>query len=166
MTKKRKLQQTPKPWDEFMSFPSEAGGDTRVHINNRYIVHATPFTNDGMTGFVHLSIRNTARTAIRDWRHFQRIKNEICGPEREAIELYPAESRLIDEANQYHLWVFPEGMNLPVGFNERVVGSNEQAATIGAVQRDFNSADPNYADSLIPNDATRLTLRGATNDAG
>mgnify|MGYP001579045100 FL=1 len=164
MTKKRKPQQTPKPWGPFWSFPSEAGGDTRVHINNRYIVHATPFAGEGLTGHVHLSIRNKNRTAIRDWRHFQRIKNEICGAEREAIELYPAESRLIDEANQYHLWVFPEGFALPVGFDQRVVGSQATASLIGAVQRDFDKDDPNYPDSLIPSDTTHLKLRGATNE--
>ncbi len=55
------------------------------------------------------------KSAIHDWRHFQMIKNDICGFEREGFELYPAESRLVDEANQYHLFVAPAGMTLPVG---------------------------------------------------
>jgi len=29
----------------------------------------------------------------------------IVGEEHEAFEVYPAESRLVDTANQYHLWV-------------------------------------------------------------
>jgi hypothetical protein len=54
---------------------------------------------------MHLSIKRYDRAPIRNWRHFQQIKNEVCGPESEAVELYPAESRLVDNANQYHLWV-------------------------------------------------------------
>jgi hypothetical protein len=55
-------------------------------------------------GWVHINVRRRDGAAIlRDWRHFQRIKNEILGPECEAAELYPAESRLSDESNKYHL---------------------------------------------------------------
>ena len=39
-----------------------------------------------------------------DWRDFQRIKNDILGEEAEAVELYPAESRLIDTSNYYYLF--------------------------------------------------------------
>lgn len=42
-----------------------------------------------------------------DFRAFQRIKNDICGSEWEAIELYPAESRLVDPSNYYLLWCAP-----------------------------------------------------------
>ena len=43
----------------------------------------------------HLNIRRLdGAPCIRDWRHFQQIKNELVGPECEAVELYPAESRL------------------------------------------------------------------------
>lgn len=53
---------------------------------------------------VHLNIRRVDGGPImRDWRHFQRIKNELIGEECEAIELYPAESRLVDTSNKYHL---------------------------------------------------------------
>lgn len=52
----------------------------------------------------HLNIRAVNGAAIfRDWRHFQRIKNELIGEECEAIEIYPAESRLVDTSNKYHL---------------------------------------------------------------
>jgi len=53
---------------------------------------------------IHLNIRRRDGAAIlRDWRHFQCIKNELIGEECEAIELYPAESRLVDTSNKYHL---------------------------------------------------------------
>ena len=50
-----------------------------------------------------LSIRRNDREAVHDWRDLQRIKNELVGPECEGFELYPAESRLVDTANQFWL---------------------------------------------------------------
>jgi len=55
---------------------------------------------------IHLSIKRLDKEPIHDWRDLQRIKNELVGPENEGVELFPAESRLHDTANQYHLWVF------------------------------------------------------------
>jgi len=49
-----------------------------------------------------------------DWRDFQNIKNDLVGPDWEAIELYPSEDRLIDPSNYYMLWCAPKikiGMN-------------------------------------------------------
>lgn len=78
-------------------------------------------------GAMHLSVKRYDREAIGDWRHLQSIKNEIAGWEREAVELYPAESRLVDEANQTHLWVLGAGLLLPIGFHEgRVVSTQEE----------------------------------------
>jgi hypothetical protein len=52
-----------------------------------------------------------------DWRHKQYIKNQLAGPEEEAVEIFPAESRLIDGANQFHLWgAF--GSPVPHGWTE------------------------------------------------
>lgn len=108
--------------------------ESTMYVNHLYVVSV----KDMDSGLTWLSIRRTDRKPIRDWRHFQRIKNELCGPDREAVELYPAESRLVDEANQYHLWVLPAGERVPFGFNERQVGDSVQASRIGARQRDFD----------------------------
>lgn len=52
--------------------------------------------------------------SVFDWRHLQQIKNQVCGPEWEAVELFPAESRLRDPSNARYLWCrqqrFPFGM--------------------------------------------------------
>ena len=78
---------------------------------------------------------------MHDWRELQAVKNLIVGPEHEGFEVYPAESRLVDTANQYHLWVFLDPkVRLPVGFREREVMRADQAAAIGATQRDFEAA--------------------------
>lgn len=54
---------------------------------------------------VHLSIRRNDRRPVTDWRDVQRIKNDLCGPECEGAQLFPAESRLVDTSNQFHLYV-------------------------------------------------------------
>ena len=85
----------------------------------------------------HLSIKRLDKKPIHDWRHLQQIKSEIMGPEREALELYPAESRVVDAANQFHLWVLDEGGVIPAGFPP---GDNRRDATDappGVTQRAF-----------------------------
>jgi len=111
-------------------------GKMVLYANSHVTVHLRTLEDAGMDGWVLLTIRHNDRRAIRDWRMFQQIKNELVGEEREAIELYPAESRLVDEANSYHLWVAPTNQPLPVGFNSgRIVGDADQAKAIGARQR-------------------------------
>lgn len=41
------------------------------------------------------------------WRQLQNIKNELFGTESVAIEVYPRESELIDDANIYWLHILP-----------------------------------------------------------
>lgn len=77
-------------------------------------------------GMLHLSIKHWDRTVIRDWRHLQAIKNDVCGWEREGLELFPAESRLVDGANQTHIWVLPAHERIPIGFNERAVQTQSE----------------------------------------
>lgn len=115
--------------EDFDAFIEKMATEEEVWMNDQYQV-ALRDAGEGMT---HLSIKRRDKQAVHDWRHFQRIKNELCGPEREGIELYPAESRLVDSANQYHLWVFPEGFILPVGFKVRWV--NDEPTLHKAVQR-------------------------------
>lgn len=61
---------------------------------------------------IHACIRNADESDI-PWFEKQRIKNELFGPERCAVEVFPADSQLVDEANMYHLWVLPKEMKLP-----------------------------------------------------
>jgi hypothetical protein len=72
--------------------------------------------------FIHLDIsRHDARPMI-NWSEFQQIKNELVGPEHEAVQLFPHEGRLVDTANQYHLWVHKDpNYRFPMGFKERFV---------------------------------------------
>ncbi len=138
---KKKLSEQPE-WTDFVMGP--AGNDpehVRIHgvpwYNSRWQVwirgnRATGFPDphdpDGRLRVTHLSIKRHDRDVVlgKDWRDFQRIKNELCGEECEAFEIYPAEVRLVDTANQYHLWVLPSGMHFPIGYNERLVAEETQ----------------------------------------
>ena len=109
------------------AFNASDGGADEVWGNSRYTVHVR---RQGK--MVHLSIHNRERTAAHDWRDYQRIKNEIIGPEEEAVELYPAESRLVDTSNEFHLFCVL-GVHWPFGYSERLV--SERGDDVGAVQR-------------------------------
>jgi hypothetical protein len=90
-----------------------------IYQNDTYIVevmHTPPY--------IHLSIQRNDGEPRESWRDFQQIKNEIVGVEHEAMEIFPAESRLVDTANKYHLWVHADPHHrIPVGFERRRVTS-------------------------------------------
>ena len=125
--------------------PVEIDGEEQW-ANDLYVVNLRrmPAQNPTMPEAIHLSIRNQDRSTRHDWRDFQRIKNQLAGPEWEAMEIYPAESRLVDMANQYHLFCFQ--FELGVGFQKRLVGNQAQADIVapGAKQRDPEPIDLQY----------------------
>lgn len=103
-------------WTEFeeilLDGPLEEG--ERVWLNSRYQVRVNEFP----TGITYLSIKRVKKEHIHDWREILRIKNELCGPDREAVELYPGMFRVVDTSNQYHLFVMPLGVGINLGFIE------------------------------------------------
>ena len=133
-----------KPWEAFkQSHFTQSGSDQRsqdmaameqqwreqgttVWMNNRYTVHREPVPDErhGMgkdVSIVWLSIKANDDSARHDWRELQRIKNELCGEEWEAVELFPSESRLVDTCNQFHLWCMEPPARFPFGWWARTV---------------------------------------------
>lgn len=109
---------------------------SQYFLNDLYQVDARPVFGTPLGPIMHLSIKRRDREVIRDWRHLQQIKNEIVGPEHEAIEVYPAESRLVDMAHQFHLWVFLDpSYRVPIGWTKRMVATPDEAESVGAKQR-------------------------------
>ena len=51
------------------------------------------------------------------WKVKQEIKNELFGEDRQAIEVFPKESNLVDVADTYHLWILPKGFKIPFGIH-------------------------------------------------
>ncbi len=80
-----------------------------------------------------LIVRRLDGQPARDWRHLQRIKNQLAGEDREALELFPDERRLVDVSNVTHLWVLRRGQRIPFGFQQRVV--QDSGARPDVVQR-------------------------------
>ena len=118
------------------------GGSRQRFRNNMYTVVVETLSSRGLSGELHLTITRNDRSAAHDWREFQRIKNELCGPEREAVELYPAQSRLYDTANTFHLWVMAEGDRVPVGYLSHTVLGTDVASQLNIKQRPFGDDDP------------------------
>lgn len=107
------------------------------YINGDYQVTVSQVTSPDWPEMVHLSIRRQDREVIRDWRELQAIKNALVGPEHEGMEMFPAESRLVDTANQYHLFVFKDArVRFPFGFQQRHVEYDEKSTT--SKQRKFD----------------------------
>jgi hypothetical protein len=112
------------------------GGSVAQNPGNAYVNrYYSAFLYPRPDGSVMISIKPRDGGARHDWREFQWIKNELVGPEREAVELYPAESRLVDTANQFFLLVAPPGVHWPLGFLERSVC--EELVTDRNTQRAF-----------------------------
>jgi hypothetical protein len=71
---------------------------------------------------VWISLRRNDREPVTDWRDKQEIKNQLLGPECEAMEIFPAESRCVDLANQFHLFGIRDlTARIPFGFQTREV---------------------------------------------
>lgn len=89
-------------------------GMTRAYRNTRYTVMVfdnTPTTKgDAIKVLIQ---KHDNLPIIGHWAELQKIKNEIFGEETTAVEYYPAKSKLVDEANIYWLWIFPDGI-LPI----------------------------------------------------
>ncbi len=88
-----------------------------------------------------LSIKRIDKECIHDWREMQLIKNMLTDPEREGVEIYPAESRLVDTSNQFHLFVLPKGERVPFGYGDRLVVSGQKGSEGNIGQREFNEGE-------------------------
>lgn len=95
----------------------------KCYSNGEYLVSVSePHILPNWPSVIHLTIARADHQPVHRWADLQEIKNVLVGEEHEAIEVFPAESRLVDMGNQYHLWVFSSsGVRLPVGWNKRMV---------------------------------------------
>jgi hypothetical protein len=92
-----------------------------LFTNDLFIVTLVPFVCD-LGRCYHLVMRSkpdgaNAMVALT-WARKQRIKSALAGPEALAVEVFPPESELVDQADAYHLWVLPAGTKLPFGVTE------------------------------------------------
>jgi len=127
-------------WTPFELLERKLATGEAVWANSRYYVIVAlrkgPVEWAGVEGThdAHLSLRRLdRRPGPFPWRDLQRLKSELCGSEAEAVEVFPAESRVIDGSNQRHLWVWRATMPRLGWYNGREVASaGEILATIQA----------------------------------
>jgi len=73
-----------------------------AHVNQVFTV----LERDAGSGITHLMI--SSLSGIRPtWLEAQRIKNDIAGTSATAVEVYPPQGEVVDDADAYHLWVLP-----------------------------------------------------------
>lgn len=151
MIEERSIPHEVRPWREFRrTIPVRPDGSQDAEVkagreefwaNGHYLVFLRRMKSEDPDApdAVHLSLRTVENDTRHDWRDLQRIKNELVGPHWEAVELYPDVDRLVDSANQYHLWCFP--FRLPFGFDSKLVMPHGVVERTGGSQRPFTEGD-------------------------
>lgn len=91
--------------------------------NSEYVVTVSPIIRRrDWPDSVHIAILRHDGLPIHNWADFQEVKNQVVGESNEAIEIYPAEERLVDMGHQYHLWAFVDPtQRVPLGWGKRMV---------------------------------------------
>lgn len=111
-----------KPWEpmeqrEFtdaqVQLASRSGTFVSGWLNNRYsaqVFHRVTEWGD----VIHLAICRHDGATVQGWDDLQRIKGEVIGADRFAVEVYPSDEDVVAQANMRHLFVLPRGFVLPL----------------------------------------------------
>lgn len=93
---------------EVVNFPRGSAGRgwaadfTVAHRNRVFCV-----LDRDVGGVRHLAV--SSLSGIRpSWREMQRIKDELAGHDKTAVEVYPPHDEIVDEADMFHIWVLAE----------------------------------------------------------
>lgn len=99
------------PWvnvtPDFIQKRQEAGKDihrTLFFVKNE-VFSVQAYKQD--SGAILAGVRRHDISTSVTWQDKQKIKNDLFGPETQALEVYPRESQLVDDANMYWLWILP-----------------------------------------------------------
>lgn len=99
-------------------WPESFGNFVDAFLNN--VVSVQRYERATAWGTVqHLAVRRHDETEIQGWDLLQRVKNEIAGELAVALEVYPREEDVVDQAPMRHLFVLPEGFDLPLTIRGR-----------------------------------------------
>lgn len=119
--RRRELKRLARTWGEWEERPippeyTRRLGFTRGLLNNRYSVQIRPVVVDDWGEIAHLQIARHDGSEIDGWDDLNRIRRELY-PGHTAIEVYPTDDKLVDQAAARHLWVLPAGVELPFGLH-------------------------------------------------
>lgn len=78
--------------------------------------------------YAMLQICRSDGGSVVDWRDLQAIKSEVLGAEWEAVEIFPAESRLKDPSNARYLWASSRGVPFGLPGGRIVLDASEALA--------------------------------------
>lgn len=116
--KKRRMERW-KPWQGPYT-PSEArlhGSPVplsyeRVWWNDRFIVCLALTRWDAVFGeTLHVLFQTASDSTDVEFYDFMRIKNELFGEDRYALQVFPAQDELVDRSNTYHFHVLSVEMS-------------------------------------------------------
>ena len=107
--------------------------ETKIQVCSRLIR-----TSIGKVEHVTITVKGLTFDGSGDlsWNEKMRIKNELFGEDRCAVEVYPKQKRLIDVADVYHLWVFDKKFDMPFGIHPKEYQK--------AVNRGYSTSDINF----------------------
>lgn len=149
--------QSPERMAEAQTRGAGAGGPPFVPfyaawVNNRYVVLANRFLSTEWGFCDHLWIRRADDRNLFPWQDLQRIKDELLGPERVALEVFPRRSELVDQANMRHLWVLPVGSSLSFAITFSATAGSEKTTGATAARHcpDCNGTGRRGADEQCP----------------
>ena len=93
---------------ETIHFPAGSAGKawaacfTTAHRNRVFSV----LDRMDFSGARHLAV--SSLSGIRPtWPEMQRIKDDLAGPSATAVEVYPPQAEVVDEADMFHILVLP-----------------------------------------------------------
>ena len=117
-------------WDDFKKADPIPTGFTGCYKNSRYTVFTVVIENEFFGSILYLSIKHNDKSPVHDWRDLYTIKNMLAGTHCEAFEIYPHRDRLVDNANQFHLWCLAPNQKLPIGYTTRDVVRSQKETDI------------------------------------
>ena len=131
--RKRRINATLKEHAHLKDFVLTPNVEQARHLLGRHFVamyhDATYSVQIFEKGYItHLIVRRHDEGRDFPWRTLQYIKTRFCGPERVGVEVFPAESKLVDDANLRHLWVYPAGHQLGFGLREHKFSEQVEGA--------------------------------------
>lgn len=112
---------------EVITFPRGTVGKawaaefTTAHKNRVFSVLDRTLPN----GIRHLAV--SSLSGIRpDWYEMQRIKDELAGPDKTAVEVYPPSTEIVDGADMFHIWVLIGTLPFSL-YHAHTIGEGKQA---------------------------------------
>ncbi len=90
------------------SFTADFRGYDAIWVNSRFLA-VVAHRIDPMFGEIdHVMVQNAKGGKDVMWADLQSIKNDLFGEERVALQVFPAESNLVNKTHTYHIHVLSE----------------------------------------------------------